>query len=61
MRARRYLRCAFAVLVLVLGMTFLKFAEAETHCYEVGNCNICDFWDGETYQGYVKWCPRPSV
>lgn len=29
---------------------------ADVHCYDIENCSICDFWNGTTYAGFIRWC-----
>lgn len=34
--------------------------KAEVICHDYGNCTYCDYWNGSTYAGYMRWC-RPEV
>lgn len=58
MKMGRNLRLVLVTLMLASGLMITELAVADAHCYEDGNCNVCDFWDGEVYRGFVRWCPR---
>lgn len=58
MKDRRW-AVRLSILALLLAAVLPLAVVASTHCYEVGNCTICDFWNGTTYAGFMRWC-RPA-
>ena len=54
MKVRR-LVIRLGLLVLLLGAV-VQFMMAEVNCYDIDNCTYCDFWNGNSYAGYMRWC-----
>ena len=54
--SRSFLKLGLALLVFGLSVLAPRSIRADVNCYDVGNCTICDFWTGTTYNGYLKKC-----
>jgi hypothetical protein len=54
---RWLLKLGLALLVFGLSALAPKPIQADVNCYDAGGgCTICDFWTGQTYNGYLKKC-----
>lgn len=58
MKARRWV-VRLGILGVILAAT-AGVLRAEVICNDYGNCTYCDYWNGSTYAGYMKWC-RPET
>lgn len=51
-------------LTLLVGLLSLllvpAIARTEVSCYEIANCTVCTFWNGDQYAGHLKWCKPPA-
>jgi hypothetical protein len=55
--SRSLLKLGLALLVVGLTILTPKPIQADVRCYDAGGgCTVCDFWTGETYNGYLKKC-----
>ncbi len=59
MRGRR-IAVRIVLLAMVLAIVSVLSVKATVECNDFGNCTYCDYWNGDVYAGYIKWC-RPAV
>jgi hypothetical protein len=56
----RRLAVKIFLLAMVLAIVSTLSVKATVGCNDYGNCTYCDYWNGDTYAGFIKWC-RPAI